>query len=226
MKQVKVKTISNVITLLMVLSSNFITAQGYNHNWLLCYHYNSNDTLSRMTFDSNSYNLIPEQRKIPFKAFTQANISDENGNLLMSTNGVWIANSTGDTMKNGKGLNPNSFTSAWIDGLPIPYGSLFLPYPDDSTKYVLFHQTGDSLNNVPSTELYFSIIDIAKDSVISKNNILFHDTISWGLAACRHANGRDWWIVAQKDSSNFLYRILLTPTGITNLGYIQLNFPI
>jgi type IX secretion system substrate protein len=39
-------------------------------------------------------------------------------------------------------------------------------------------------------------------------------------------NGRDWWIIAQKDSSDIVYKILLTPNGIQNittqhLGYSQ-----
>ncbi|MBE7510765.1 MAG: hypothetical protein HS118_11365 [Bacteroidia bacterium] len=36
---------------------------------------------------------------------TEGNISDENGNFLMSSNGIWVTNSMGDTMPNGSGLN-------------------------------------------------------------------------------------------------------------------------
>ncbi|MBK8413241.1 MAG: hypothetical protein IPL22_01220 [Bacteroidetes bacterium] len=48
-------------------------------------------------------------RKIPFSD-TQGNISDENGDLLMSSNGYFIADATGDTMLNGANINPGMCT--------------------------------------------------------------------------------------------------------------------
>jgi hypothetical protein len=50
--------------------------------------------------------------------------------------------------------------------------------------------------------------------------------LAMGIAACRHANGRDWWVIAQKDSSDVLYKILITPNGVDtittqHLGYTQ-----
>ncbi|MBK7967080.1 MAG: T9SS type A sorting domain-containing protein [Bacteroidetes bacterium] len=146
----------------------------------------------------------------------------------MSSNGIWIANANNDTMLNGSGLNPNSFTSSWPFGQVITHGNIIITHPGDSDKFILFHQTGDSLNNVPSTELYYSIIDMSLDgglgSVTSqKNIILFQDTLSWGLAACKHANGRDWWVVAMKDNSDIIYKILITPQGIYNVSTQHLN---
>ncbi|MEP7169602.1 MAG: T9SS type A sorting domain-containing protein, partial [Bacteroidota bacterium] len=161
-------------------------------------------------------------REMTFEG-TEATICDVNANFLMSSNGVWIANSNNDTMVNGNGLNPNAFTSSYPHGLLITYGNIILPFPNDSSKYILFHQTGDSLNNVPSTELYYSIINMSVAGGLGgidsnfKNIIIFHDTISWGLSACKHANGRDWWEVAIKDNSDLVYKILVTPSGITNV---------
>jgi hypothetical protein len=47
--------------------------------------------------------IQPENRKMPFKG-TEATICDAQGNFLMSTNGIWIANANNDTMLNGGGL--------------------------------------------------------------------------------------------------------------------------
>jgi hypothetical protein len=207
--------------------------QGMNHTWLLGYA-NFNDTFNisqkaRMYFDSASYSLIPETRKIPFET-TEGNISDSNGNLLMASNGIWIANSTGDTMLNGGGLNPSSFTTSNSTfGLPIDNGNIFIPFPGDSTRYVLFHQTINDNAIFKSTELYYSIIDMTLDGgyggVVAKNLIAFQDTINWGIGACKHANGRDWWIIALKDHSNTIYRMLLTSNGITSVSTQMLNVP-
>ena len=103
--------------LLLILAVMFtpmlIKAQGKAHNFLIGYQstgglYTTHGK-GEILYDSTSVTVIGGYRKMSFGA-TQANISDENGNLLMSSNGCWIADATGDTMLNGSGLNPNSFT--------------------------------------------------------------------------------------------------------------------
>ena len=199
----------------LLFSTFDCSAQGRTYNWLLGY-----QSKSRMTFTDTSYSVINEIRTIPFRA-TEGNISDENGNLLMSSNGIFISDATGDTMQGGGGLNPNLFTDDWSDwGLPIPYGNIILTMPDDSNRYVLFHQTGNynAISPLSSTEIYFSVIDISLNGglgeVISKNNIALNGLFGWGMAACKHSNGRDWWIIALSDSATVAYKFLLTPDTI------------
>jgi hypothetical protein len=215
-----VNKIINSLFALCILIPLISCSQGFNHTWLL-----GTDTgfpMGKIEFDTNAFILIQQQRKMTFKD-TQATICNSNGDFLISSNGVWIANSNNDTMMNGSNLNPGSFTSSWSEGLPIANGNLILPFPGDSTKFVLFHQTGDSLGNVPSTELFYSVIDMTHDNGLGgvdssqKNIIIFHDTLSWGIGACKHANGRDWWIVAIKDSSDLIYKILLSSNGIASV---------
>ena len=94
-------------------------------------------------------------------------------------------------------MNPNSFTDDFKQyGLPIPYGNIILPVPDDSNRYVLFHQTGNyNSTYLTPTELYYSVIDVSLNGglgeVISKNNIALTNSFGGGLAACKHGNGRD-----------------------------------
>jgi hypothetical protein len=38
-------------------------------------------------------------------------------------------------------------------------------------------------------------LDNGLGAVVSKNNILFSDSLTMNLFACRHANGRDWWLM-------------------------------
>lgn len=198
--------------------------QGYNHAWLLGY---DNWDKGRLTFTNNNFQYNIEQRLMEFDN-TQGNISDANGNFLMSSNGIWLANKNNLMMLNGGGLNPNSFTNAWQDGLPMPNGNLILSWPDDTTKYVLFHQTGNYNLNLASSELYYSIIDVTGDNgngeVVSKNNIVFQDTLGWGLGACKHANGIDWWIVTLKHRNNVIFKFLLTSAGVQYSGSQLFNF--
>jgi type IX secretion system substrate protein len=213
------------LILLFLLITNVGFTQGFNTVWLL-----GNDpgwpNLGRMIFTDTSYTLLNEQRKMSFKG-TQATMSDANGSFLMSSNGVWIANANNDTMMNGTGLNPGYFVNTFPNGLVITNGNIIIPYPDDSTKYVLFHQTrldpASSLHGI-----YMSIVDLTLDNglgaVISKNDTLIEDSLSWGIAACKHANGRDWWVVVMRDGADEVYKILLTPQGISSITTQILGF--
>ncbi len=223
MREIKSISIFKTLILLILLFVLKVSvfAQGRNYVWLLGHHYSSTSNEGRINFTQNTYNVLSEQRIIPFMD-TQANISDENGNILMSSNGIFIADATGDTMMNGGGLNPNSFTDDFKNnGLVLPYGNIILPMPDDTNKYVLFHQTGN-YNSLPaslsSTEIYYSIIDASQNgglgSVISKNNVALTGLFGWGLSACKHANGRDWWVISLNEDATIAYEFLITPDTI------------
>lgn len=200
-----------------------------NNTWLIGY--GNWAVRARIIFETNNYILTQESRQMGFQG-AEATISDDNGNFLMSSNGVWIADATGDTMINGGGLNPSWDVNAHPNGILTENSNMFLPFPNDSNKYILIHH---ALFSDISTYSYWggvhkSVIDITANgglgAVIEKNDTLIYDEISGGITACRHANGRDWWVIVQKDSSDVVYKILLTPNGVDtittqHLGYAQ-----
>ncbi len=201
-------------------------AQFYNHQWLIGNQWLQTIPKGRLFFDSTSYQYQTEYRKMSFDG-TQGNICDAQGNFLMSSNGVWIANANNDTMLNGSGLNPGYFVNSWPNGLLITNGNLFLPTPGDSSSVTLFHQT--EVNSTSTNcNLSYSQIDMTLDGglggVVSKNNIIINDSLTWGITACKHANGRDWWIIAMKDSSDTVKVVLFTPNGVEKIESYALNF--
>jgi hypothetical protein len=213
-----------ILLLLLIFCNTFVIfPQGFNHSWML-----GHDTgfpMGKLTFTDTSIALIFEQRPMTFEA-TQGNISDINGNLLISSNGLSVANSLNNTMPNGSGLNPTGTGASFTKN--IPYSNLILPWPGDSTKYIMFHHTSTFDGTYhPSYELYYSVVDITLDSglgeVVQKNIVVFQDTLIWGIAACKHANGRDWWVVMNKDKSDITYIVLLTDTGIASIITQDLN---
>jgi hypothetical protein len=210
---------------IMIISHAY--GQGYNHQWLLGSYNFFQDPKGRMLFNSNNYSLMNENRKMVFKG-TQANISDANGNLLMSSNGVWIADATGDTMMNGSGLNPGIFVNNWPFGFPINNSSIILNFLTDSTKYILLHKTLWGQFAISITGFYQSIIDMTLNgglgSVTVKNDTILADTLSWGVGACKHANGRDWWVIVIKDGNPYAYTYLVTPNGVDTSFIQSLNF--
>ena len=218
-----------ILFLLFTLYGVNSFSQGfYNHQWLLGSYLFFQDPKGRLVFDSSSYTHIPENRKMVFWG-TEATICDAQGNFLMSSNGTWIANANNDTMMNGSSLAPSYLTSSWPYGIPLGCGAIFLPYPDDTMKYILFHKSRLGQFGIDPAMIYSTTIDLSLDGglggVISKNDSILADTLSWGITACKHANGRDWWVVCMKDGNPQSFTYLLTPNGIDTMFIQHFNVP-
>mgnify|MGYP003945707063 FL=1 len=194
--------------------------QGLNNLWLGGFGsgypppYGSVD----LQFISGNLVLNTTSRDIGFRR-TCANISDLDGVLLFSTNGVFVANALGDTMVNGSGLNPGSYSNQYPQGLYSSQIVLILPKPEDSNIYYLLHMTIDNSVDIYAEHLLLTTIDMSLDgglgAVVSKNVSILDDEISLGhLTAVRHANGRDWWAFCRILNTNTFYRYLITPAGI------------
>ena len=214
--------------MLLLLRTMTSFGQGFNHQWLLGY-WNFQDDKGRLLFDSSNYIPLVEQRKMTFYG-TQANVSDAAGNLLMSSNGIWIANATGDTMMNGSGLNPGGITPNWPNGLPMTANNIFLSFSNDTNKFMLFHHTANFDGySYPTYSIYLSEIDISLDngkgSVTNKNQNILSDTLNWGLGACKHANGSDWWVIITKHNTDSIFIINTSSTGIQYISSQKLNVP-
>jgi hypothetical protein len=223
------------IFLLIVFIPSELFSQGLNHVWIhgaTGIDTNVTHKRGRMLFELASDSVVGENSKMAFTG-TQASISDANGNFLFVSNGCWIMDASGDTMLNGNDINPGLYRDDWDSpstGLPLPNGCLILPYPGDSSKYVMFHQTGDYSNfNVMTSKLSYSVIDMNLNGGLGgvipsqKNLVAFYESLSVGLAACKQANGRDWWILAEKDSTNLIYKVLFTPNGIESITTQTVN---
>jgi hypothetical protein len=110
-------------------------------------------------------------------------------------------------------------------------GPLFLPHPGDSNKAYMFYgqyipYTIQSLSFKADKFFTYALLDITTKSLISKNNIVLSDTSSIGdIQACRHANGRDWWIIKPDIYSNKYFIGLLTPQGLQMTNVIIPNAP-
>ncbi len=207
--------------------------QGINNHWLVGYdsEWGLPYGISRLDFYSGNPVISYDSLEMEFR-HTHANISDEQGNLLFYTNGVYIADANHDTMFNGSGINPGAYANYVPDGMLIPQGALVLKKPGSSHLYYMFHCTVDGYPNIiVSYRLYMTIIDMNNmggiGSVIIKNFSLITDTINPGkITACKHANGRDWWIVCHGENNNKYLKILFTPTGLPqitsqNLGAVR-----
>nr|MBK9649821.1 T9SS type A sorting domain-containing protein [Bacteroidota bacterium] len=218
----------------ILLMQQFVMAQGINNVWMMGYQSFGGGDFGNTRFDFSSGNLIqfPDSIDMGFLA-TSVTMCDTSGALLFLSNGFDIADSTGKLMLNGEDISPSSYKSIFPlgMGLDIPQANLAIQVPNSDSLYYLFHSTRDGLQYKYTYELDYSIIDMTGNNglgeVISKNNAIIIDTINWGkIIACRHGNGRDWWVTCLQMNSNVIYKLLVTPFGISppvtqSIGWIK-----
>jgi hypothetical protein len=138
-------------------------------------------------------------------------ISDSSGALLFYSDGqrVWDRNHA--IMPNGSGLLGNNSSTQSV---------LIVPKPDSSRYFYVF-TTDDFCYDNLSNGLRYSVVDICLnngygDIIPNQKNIKLLDTVCEKLAAVRHANGIDYWILVHKFFSNEFYAYLLTSNGIVD----------
>ncbi len=202
-----------------ILFPERIDAQLYDKEWVL------GSPMATMTFEGDSVINGKLQDTTLGSFLTMGSMCDANGNLLFFTNGINVYNRFAKRMHNGDSL---SYPSEWYnqlgDGMSSRQGVVILPKPGDTNLYYIFHYTStDTIVNgggYEATHLYYSIVDMRADSgrgdLVAKNvPIIENEILSFSrLSACRHANGRDWWIIKNAWHTNIYYEFLLTPDSL------------
>ncbi|MFN8288366.1 MAG: T9SS type A sorting domain-containing protein [Chitinophagales bacterium] len=203
-----------------------------NSSWLFGYNadaaYHSLFGVTELTFDSVGYSINVVDSFADFSA-TVAIACDTSGKRLFSTNGIWLYDRNFNKIQGSDTLTPGLFGDDWADlGYFVPQSVIILPMPNSDSLYYIFHEKMyDSLFLMgPETEgLYYTTVDVTKNSglgaVIDWRVPMFqNDTLEHGkLTACRHANGRDWWIVVMNNRLTRYNMLLLAPNGVQSYGW-------
>lgn len=213
----KIKLI--IVILFMFPLLNY--AQGYNNLWLMGYGNYAplpfgGTNIDFYTGTANAY--FEPNRIMEFKG-TVVNVTDSLGQLLFYSNGAWIANRNHQQMLNGDSLNPSYYTNNnYVSGLNSINSHIALKLPGNDSLYYLFHQTLEHLLPYWPEQCYYSIINMNGDNgngeVIVKNQPFLTDTLATQMSACKHANGRDWWIIIPEGYTSGYYIYLLAPNGL------------
>ncbi len=153
--------------------------------------------------------------------------SDSVGNLLFYSNGLRIFNINHQLMEGGDTINPGSVwnnSNYDNDGYYTGTSPFALPLPNSSNIYYLIHEDiAFPLGAGTYEHLYYTVIDMNANNglgkVVAKNQILLQGNLIW-VAAVKHGNGRDWWIMSAQKSDPKHYLFLLSPQGISG-PYIQ-----
>jgi hypothetical protein len=216
------------------------TAQMHDNTWLIGYQGGTSEFgITAFTFSEG--NLAIEQSSHEIAAFGDLNtcFSDSLGNFFAAFNGYWLVDKSGFKMKGGESirykLDSNPFVFGYSSDSDIPQGGIFLPWPGHPDSLLLFYVSQGNAGTVSFVELaslhlQYALIRLSGNGGLGEvtigRHVVLEDTIQYGrLSACKHANGRDWWLMINEINTNRWYRYLLDPEGIHLLGQQEIGLP-
>jgi len=147
-------------------------------------------------------------------------ISDSLGNLLMVSNGRYLLDGQGQMVPGGDSLAPTFY------GLLHPFSnwqqsSLLLPYGLSPGRFALLNTSPTTGLNSEFSSPNFWFTEVVQQpngalSLLHKNRLVYTDSLEKAgtLTACRHANGRDWWVLAKRKGRETMFTYLLTPDSL------------
>jgi len=214
------------ILYLLILFPQMLFAQWHDANWHFSgtpnYSQNSPNKSATLNFSGNSaaFSFLFTNN---VNNLGSATASDSAGNLIFYTNGLNVFNRLHSVMENGNNLNAGVMASdpSWASGYPEFFTMFCLPGSEN--KYFLIHARRiNECNYFMAADILYTTIDMNANGglgkVVAKNQKLKGCEIGgWcSISATRHANGRDWWVLASKNEHNRYFRMRFTPEGVAD----------
>jgi hypothetical protein len=179
---------------------------------------------SRMDFNYDPVLIEADDQPMPFEG-TNASICDEQGALLAYTNGIYVSNAQGDTVRNGWQINDSLDILNWLDnGVIWPQHAIAF-YSEVKQQVLFLHgsatvfpEPNENNSTIFCLGLKRTLYDLTLDSIIIKNETLINDTIDLGkITATRSGDGESWWIGVSKYYSNKYYMLTLTDLEVKEI---------
>jgi len=148
-------------------------------------------------------------------------VCDANGQLLFYSNGERVWDRNHQIMPSVQGINK-------LKGSESSTHVLALPKPGSKNIYYLFYtEVWDNVWTQPidsMRRMYYAIVDLNANGglgdLILKDELLFEKTTE-KVAAVRHCNGIDWWVLTLKSGSNEFLAWEINAAGLSNVPIIS-----
>ena len=169
-----------------------------------------------------------------------SNISDSTGELLFSCDGMDLFDKSYQLIDNGDSIVPSSVYEAFLGYTKSSQASIILPM--DNKKYYVITPTVSNLYyqnvwlNKPALNwnfdlLLYHVVDMNANGglgkVIEKKKPLLQNTPmkKSQMTACRHANGKDWWLLKMAGDTNMVFTFLVKQDTIIRYPNQYIPFP-
>jgi Secretion system C-terminal sorting domain len=187
--------------------------------------------INHLSFNASAPVQIRKGSNIYEYSNSAASICDTAGRFLFSTNGIFLYDTLGNIMQGSNFICSGVWIDNFLDsGYPGRDACMILPAPGHPNLYYNFQICMFDALTPPywGQHLNYNIIDMNGNNGLGavtqqSQSIIANDTLDTGkISACRHANGRDWWIFVWRGSertTNACAKILLDPQGLHFQGW-------
>ena len=211
--------------LLLISSSRLCFAQNdYGKVWL-----QGDPLVYRTTFEATGpVNVIEDTSGVIHASLGHSNICDSLGNLILFSNSYSIMKADLDTMEGGYKVCPE----AWWDFAgnlgANAQASIFLPMGNSKYYMIGSYPSNVQITNYQNNQfyrachdlMYLNEIDMKANNGVGKVvrrkvPILENKRLSLSqMTACRHGDGKSWWLFKQGYDTNTVYKFLLTKDSV------------
>lgn len=224
----------SISTLLLLLLPLRMWAQLHDNTWLFGYS-NNQDTTDKfgivvLTFNGGDLQMRQDPNvKMEFNNSNCA-YSKFDGQIHSYSNSLYFEHISGNLIEGSADLLIDDPLEGDVNSQNI----ISLPIFGDTAHYLYLYQNNNYLPDVQfcATKLMTSKIDLTKNEgigkVIERNKVFLADTLSMGgvITVVKHANGRDWWLLANEIYTNKYYRVLIEPDTIQMIGIQTIGTPL
>ena len=226
-----------LVVLLAIANSTYCQTNDYGKKWVFGAVYNFTVDFSGLSPQASFYDTANGY----FFALGNSSICDSTGNILMTSDGYSIYNAQADTIDSGYKLVPNELFNYYNGWSPCPQSSIFLPM-GNAQYYFITPTASDSeclnhwiaLGQAAFDLLYYNVIDMKANGgqgKVVKRQVPLLENVKMSksqMMACRHGDGKSWWLLKHAQDTNMVYSFLFTKDSVFGpfiQGFAEPHFP-
>ncbi len=157
-------------------------------------------------------------------------ISDTEGSFRLWCNGYRLMDSTGATVDGGDTVTESELCKFQYGFSNYSQASLIIPFGNNEYGVVVASATDSAFNSwfTPNPFGLFDLLQIhyvdmklnnGNGKLVKTKTIMQKASLSrTQMMACRHADGKSWWLLKQGHDSNIVYKFILTKDSIYEYG--------
>ena len=214
-----------ILLFIFISLTSGLLAQFYDNHWMMGYA-GGDETPPTDSFGISILSFYEAELRVEnnqtidldFNGSGNA-LSDFVGDLLLFSNNQEIRSF--DDQLIGNGLLQGNGDAELI----LPQSFIFLPFDIQFlTHYVQMNYTDVSPTTGRNLSTSFISTSQVMDRFLEIENILDDGLTTGELTACRHANGRDWWVLVPAANEPYIYSVLFNPNGVASIDTTEVDY--
>ncbi|MFM2394051.1 MAG: hypothetical protein RLZZ546_2033, partial [Bacteroidota bacterium] len=203
---------------------NWSTYDSLKYPWFFNFQKtNSSYGTSLLDFSQDPPSFSYEREMTLDRFDANTSLCDSDNNILLYSNGMQTHNNKHEVLLDSMGFGDyyrrfSEFKNyKWYPkGTTVPQSVIILPFYNNQEVYIIYSKMNVDLKNFIPEVFYSKVTKNEKNEyqIERKNISIDKRSFHGGMTACRHANGRDWWLAAN-ELPNKLLIYLVEPRGIS-----------